>query len=1124
MSNAGAGPAGAGAGGPAQLTPEEIEELTNLLTDMARADGLHDFGSGFGPVTSAKNADVNYAFKTSVPGSPGDYEWNEPTALTEAFFQLSQARFKDVLVGALRSPVQPTGIEIRNGASVDGLFGTKTGGFPYQVRAIPFNAAGSLEGKALAEAVFGPDPKIILQVDFNHHGFLTKLRGPGLTSGETAIEIGYMWTAATVNDPASKTDPSEAVFLPGNQVYIKPYRQRPNEGTTVFGTGRYDPADMTKNFMSNYDVELSGIQVKGIFGKKQKSSVSIKFQQGAQSAVISDSKGQNSKDQLEPFIGKLIEKLRQYATNRSATAARKLQFELATKWMQKRSGDWLQALHAKMFEALPFDSTIEPGTTPFFVSHDQIAIAYALSMGLSCLYFMTYPAAGTPGAVDYIVVFDNRQKDPATQARQAAERETYCDTELNKKGDIDSKWKWYTKLLATRTTSLQERSNSMEANIRLMNSYIERPVDPDRVYSVGGLERYIKQILGAAMDYVYLETAIPDDIVNPNTGLRFGQFSFAEGGVQPSACAKYNAYEAITRLQSTHGEDANYSDQLPEHFYDRFHKSKAYKTLVQWDIEGAVNNDVTPPVRTKPELEGDNGRIADPPNGQNPPHDGRDRFLFLAFIANSRNSEHKDRIATVFKSFQDDFLANGEVNLDAIGARSASRKNRVEAGLRNILTQGYIHLKTRGIPAGDWPSVRQDIRMAMDVPTRSDDSADVVEPITFFGRIKLFASLLLRAFIPDRTGPGHAEAQIQESEDPERDVAPTQSGGGQQGGWTSSAKPVDRRDLDTRQTTDPDMHAIVEVGVDRLLGILEDTSGWRRVDVVQPAGAGAGTTLGSGSSDVVMSGGGRGDTLASKGWKQQKEGVWRDPLTLLDYNEETATNFQRARDVQKGGASSSEDVRNVLELLLAMTASQIRTDTEDMEEAVISQREYYTRGVDLLDTIQQQDATPELALATYDLACCSRFIPTAVFQAHLGIENRYEAEAVRLFFSGLESYSLIERPAFAGNFIEMLKPVYDVIKSNPIKSTAEIRATAEGILTAVLKKNGIQYPPLPVEKGVVKTDLTAGPSGEEPTDVLNTSLTRGQTQDPGALEKSFSTPERPSRQSGGKRRPLFTTP
>jgi hypothetical protein len=273
-----------------------------------------------------------------------------------------------------------------------------------------------------------------------------------------------------------------------------------------------------------------------------------------------------------------------------------------------------------------------------------------------------------------------------------------------------------------------------------------------------------------------------------------------------------------------------------------------------------------------------------------------------------------------------------------------------------------------------------------------------------------------------------------------------------------------------------------------------------------------------------MSGGGRGDTLASKGWKQQKEGVWRDPLTLLDYNEETATNFQRARDVQKGGASSSEDVRNVLELLLAMTASQIRTDTEDMEEAVISQREYYTRGVDLLDTIQQQDATPELALATYDLACCSRFIPTAVFQAHLGIENRYEAEAVRLFFSGLESYSLIERPAFAGNFIEMLKPVYDVIKSNPIKSTAEIRATAEGILTAVLKKNGIQYPPLPVEKGVVKTDLTAGPSGEEPTDVLNTSLTRGQTQDPGALEKSFSTPERPSRQSGGKRRPLFTTP
>jgi hypothetical protein len=1081
MSNAGSGPAGAGAGDP----------LTTLLARMARADGLHDFGSGFGPGTA--DDDANYAFKSSVPGNPGNDVWDEPTALTQAFYQLSQGAFKDVLVEALRSsaPVPPTGIEIRNGVQgTDGLFSTKTGGFPYQVKAVPFNEAGSLEGRALAKEVFGDDTRVILQVDFNHHGFLTKLRGPQLRSGESQIEIGYMWTAATVNDPASKTDPSEAVFLQGNQVYIKPYRQRPNEGTTVFGASGYDTNDTTKNFISNYNVELSGIQTKGIFGKKQKSSVSIKFQQGAQTAVISDSKGQNSKDQLKPFIGKLIQKLRQYATDRTVPAARKLQFELATKWMQKRSGDWLQALHAKMFEALPFDSTIEPGTTPFFVSHDQIAIAYALSMGLSCLYFMTYPAAGTPGAVDYIVVFDNRQTDSETRARQAAERETHCNEQLVRAGgDIQLKWSWYQALLGTRTQSLTTKRLTVESDLAIL----EGPL-----IHVGALEDLIKKILTTAMDYAYMETAIPDDIVDPTDDKRF------------SSCTRYNAYKAIQYLYNEHKGGFT----IPESFYTRFHKSKTYKTLVQWDIEGAVNNDATPPERTNTRLEDDDGRIAQPPEGQNLPNDdARDRFLFLAFIANSRNDALKDQIAVAFKAFQDRILdANKEDTLDRMGASSARRKNRVEAGLRNILTQGYIHLKTSGIPAGDWPSVRQDIQDLADVPTRSDASNDTVEPITFFTRVKLLISFLLGlAKVPDRYGPNEqATAPTVADEDPEADIDPeAQAGGGQRGGWSSGARPVERRDLDTRQVTDPDMHAAVEASLTRILLVgLESVAQWRRAEVVQPAGAGAGTTLGSGSSDVVMSGSGRGDTLASKGWKQQNEGVWRDPLTFLDYNEETATNFQRARDVQKGGAADtekaapSEDVRNVLELLLCMTASQVRTDTDDMEEAVISQREYYTRGVDLLDTIRQQDATPELALATYDLVCCSRFIPTAVFQAQLGIENYYEAEALRLFFSGLESYSLMEAPAFAGSFIETLKPVYDVIKSNPIKSTAEIRATAEGILTAVLKKNRIQYPPVEESTGTVGT-------------ALNASFSMSQDRPP---------PEARPTQSAGKRRPLFTTP
>jgi hypothetical protein len=204
---------------------------------------------------------------------------------------------------------------------------------------------------------------------------------------------------------------------------------------------------------------------------------------------------------------------------------------------------------------------------------------------------------------------------------------------------------------------------------------------------------------------------------------------------------------------------------------------------------------------------------------------------------------------------------------------------------------------------------------------------------------------------------------------------------------------------------------------------------------------------------------------------------------LLDYTTDVARGFQKARDGQKGGAADTEKVtledpavRDVLESLLLLAADQIVVDTDDMAEAVDSQREYYTRGVDLLEAIGKEGQSRVLALATYDLLCRSRWIPTEVFQASLGIDTAYEAETLKLFFSNLFSYSFMKAPEIKFMYL----------------------AELEGL-----------YPP-PVEKGVVKPDLTAGPS--DPSMIATD------------LNTSTSSTQDPSGQSGSARRPLFTTP
>jgi hypothetical protein len=936
-------------------TEPATSEITDLLANLARADGNHDF-EGLGPKLDEP---ANPAFRSSVVGDPRE-DWNEDNALKD----VCQRDMREFLRYNEPGPMPP----------LDSVT-TRTGIEYPTIRIIPFEniKSGELVGSKLVDELFRDDSDVILQVDFNHHGFLTHLagaKGENLTPTKT---IGYMWSAATVNDPASKTDPTISIFTRGNhEVHLKPYYQK--SGTTIFSGGAtYDKSIPTNNFNTKYEVELSGLATKMIIGRKRKDTVTIKFTKVSNVATVNDSKAQNSIESLKPFVDKLLTKLR--ASGLPNTTLDKLQFELGTKWVQKRSGDWLQVLHAAMTHSLtlrdsPNDmngAPISPTATPFFVTHDRVALAYALAMGVSSIYFFNK----TSDKKDYIAVFDGRAQSKEKKEENERKRNEYCEGLYADITDIKGLWEWYSgPLLDARTTALNTQLEKVIGNpgrndglTAQLSGFLGRAREEERHRTE--LEKLLKDIFRAAMIHTSIEQLIPGDLKDPSTL------------VESDPCLAYETAKTLTKLKAQHGGD----NFIPATVLDgrQIEKSKTYKTLAEWQIAASSVRYKNSGTESRYTII---NRNAPPQN----PEEVRDAFSFLAYIANSRSSALKNGIAEachvlqqqIFASDPVDQAAKTEMYLnDMVGGPSVKARERIEVGLRDILTQTYLYLKCepednpfifgnvgRAEPGTVIDFIKQATKIRLFVPRQGDpyDSGGVLQ--RFYTGIKLLYSRF-RSFI---------------DHPPESDTTygDTQGGGGKQtGGWGEGTQLTLTEDLDTRQTTDPGLHALIEAEVYSLLDDLaltrtqlEDVGVFGQGDPenLQPAGAGAGTGLGqsvTNASDVPQrldlsasastasmassgasspmsldtasagsaafgqsasnastasneamdegrpsqGGGGRGDYLTSKGWTQQREGVWRDPATFLDYIEDIATGFQRARDGQTGGAVSKETLK-----------------------------------------------------------------------------------------------------------------------------------------------------------------------------------------------------------------------
>jgi hypothetical protein len=710
------------------------QTIPNTLADEARADGLHDFG----PLGPRKEGERNTAFTGSVAPSRSINAWDEDQALNAVFGIVPPAPSIRSILDGLADNADPVPLP------------QTVTGHRYNVKRVAF-VGGAAEGKSGSTIASQCNLNgSVLQVDFNHHGFLSRLKaGPAAPE----INVGYIWSAATVNDPASKTPPGDVIFGEGGGgVRLKVYQQV--SGSTLFPGGNPYTANgpPTQNFISAYDVELSGITKKVSFGRRVKDIVTIKFTDPPtkRSVTISDSKGQNSPAQLNGFITKLLANL----------GSQKAKFELSTKWQQKRSGDWLQALHAAILKTMTFDEPLPPGFHTFFVSHDRIAIAYALSMGVSCLYF----------AGDSVYVFDNRPVDPGAAAARCTAGLAIMQARVganNPKPDALGQWFFGYDVGGRHFNGM---SDARDDKLAEFYANVETACNELRVArTLDDFEAHLKDAFSNAMLATFLEKSFPDR-----------ETILLETQSRDDVCTRYKAFATLDSLYKQHAG----GQTIPGSFYDQFKRTMVYKTLMEWRIEPASSV----PSRLIAFIRQDQAE-----------QDTRDSFAFLPFIQNSDRSDMKEYIAETCQTILPTLTPE---RLLGMGARTQSRIARATLGITTILKQAHIYLKSTEVPDDAMLALAAEFTAVANIPSVPSIAGDA-------------PGLVVNRMTLDSVAESKMSKQSISDSAPDEDLA---IGGKQVGGWALDSRLKLGTELDFDQCTDPLLYAMVDYAIELGVG------------------------------------------------------------------------------------------------------------------------------------------------------------------------------------------------------------------------------------------------------------------------------------------------------------------
>ena len=330
------------------------------------------------------------------------------------------------------------------------------------------------------------------------------------------FNIYYIMAPEVINDPAGKTPLHSSTFNPTTSgINLIPCDSNMPPGieyTYKYDTESTDPYD---KFYTSYIFTLSEIQRK-LNGKSLYYSTNLGIRttnDDFTSDPILDSGEKNDIGSLSSLISDIMKLL----VGKKKTVKTPYQiFTLNNKFQQKRTGDWFQVLLCLLVKSREFKKYRKQGTAEegdysiqnkfsnvYLITHDRIAVAFALLMGVNVLY--------AHGATHSVYSFTLNNPAQVRDQKIARINAIIGDIEnmKTKKGTLDKFINDYDNQIYY---NVNQEYDIIVTAIKELNEIISQQViSQDKIVEV------TRQLFRRALVYCYLKKEIPNLLTEYNT-------------------------------------------------------------------------------------------------------------------------------------------------------------------------------------------------------------------------------------------------------------------------------------------------------------------------------------------------------------------------------------------------------------------------------------------------------------------------------------------------------------------------------------------------------------------------------------------------------------------------------
>jgi len=367
----------------------------------------------------------------------------------------------------------------------------------------------------------GIENKSAFVIDATAIGLKEILTTNDTSSSEPQKTIYFIKASELENDPAGKTTIDDPIFKKSEGHNLVSCISSGYEDYYWYSwdpkTNPENQIDAYKLFFTKYKLKLSNLR-QVLKGKSLSFNTSLQLideESKLFTKPILDSGNANSINSLKSVINSVFKFFNSSASKKDVNKTNLNTFTMNTSFQQKRSGDWLQVLLCLLVYQRKF-KTVRNGTNNseindiqnqfsdiYFVTHDRIALAFALLIGVNVLF-----THGDTQSVYAFKIENIEQKNQRINNQFASINEESIITDLNNRLQ---KIKDYADSYKTTIYDAYIPNDYIKDNCNTLNTYIN-----NKKFTGTDIENYIQNIFKLSYQHCYFKVIFPNiqDIIS----------------------------------------------------------------------------------------------------------------------------------------------------------------------------------------------------------------------------------------------------------------------------------------------------------------------------------------------------------------------------------------------------------------------------------------------------------------------------------------------------------------------------------------------------------------------------------------------------------------------------------